>query len=94
MTIPPSLMAGAKIVGAVLAILSGWFTIEARLDATLHDYTATIIEAHISDLRTRVILQDLEIRETTDAGKDVPDYMHLNKQLIEKQLQELKEWGE
>ena len=94
MNIPPSLMAGAKIVGAVLAILTGWFTIEARLDSTLHNYTATIIEAHISDLRTRVILQDLEIKETEDEGMEVPDSMHLNKQLIEKQLQELKEWGE
>lgn len=94
MNIPPSLMAGAKLVGAVVAILTGWFTIEARLDATMHENTATIIEAHISDLRTRVILQDLEIKETEDDGKNIPDSMNLNKQLLEKQISELKEWGE
>ena len=94
MNIPPSLMAGAKLVGAVVAILTGWFTIEARLDATMHENTATIIEAHISDLRTRVILQDLEIKETEDDGENVPDSMNLNKQLLEKQISELKEWGE
>ncbi len=94
MTIPPSLLAGAKLVGAVLAILTGWFTLEGRIDDSLREYTATIIEAHISDLRTRVILQDLEIRATKEAGERVPDYMNLNKQLIEKQIEELKEWGE
>lgn len=94
MNIPPSLLTGAKVVGAVAGILTAWFAIEGQLETTIHENTAIIVGAHISDLRTRVILQDLEIEENETAGAPVPGHMRLNKQLLEKQIEELKEWGE
>ena len=95
MNIPPSVANAGKLVGAIATILGLWWAMEARFDANLREHTSTIIEAHISDLGTRVILQDLEIKEyEEETGLSAPDHMTLNKQLMEKQIEELKSWGE
>ena len=94
MNIPPSLIAAGKLVGVVAGILTAWFAIQDQLESTIQENTAVIVGAHISDLRTRVILQELEIEEHETAGSTVPGHMRLNKQLLEKQIEELTEWGE
>lgn len=94
MAISTSLLNAGKIIGVVATILGLWWGMEARFDANLREHTSTIIEAHISDLGTRVILQELEIKLYEREGESAPDYMTLNKQLMEKQITELKAWGE
>lgn len=79
-------------IGAITALLTSFFTIEARFEKAISEQTAEVAKISATGVRHEIMVLDAEMRWLQEQETTIPDYLHFRRHLLEEQLEELTNW--
>lgn len=79
-------------IGTIAALLTSFFTIEARFEKAITEQTAEVAKISATGVRHEIMVLDAEMRWLQDHETMIPDYLHFRRHLLEEQLEELTNW--